>query len=148
MDRYLAGRRGQEGSGVVKWVCPKWKREAGSVYTGAVKGFLWLALFDMSRITNEYFPPFFFCILSLSLNLLILYVSFPCCVCVCVSDLLIAHSHTHTPIPHILPSSSRKGSKCRHQCLLKHFQRGWNVFEKDWWGRHVGRLFPSGFSRP
>lgn len=34
MNYYLAGRRRQEGSGVVKRACVKWRGEVGSVYTG------------------------------------------------------------------------------------------------------------------
>lgn len=52
------------------------------------------------------------------------------CVRVCFNS-----TFTHTPI------SCHQAWK--HQCLLKHFQRGWNVFGADWWRRHVnGWLFP------
>lgn len=32
---------GEEGNCVVKWVCLKWKGEAGNVYMGSVKGLFW-----------------------------------------------------------------------------------------------------------
>lgn len=68
------------------------------------------------------------------------------CVCVKVVNSTFTHTHTNRPYPAIKPE---KGSKCRHQCLLKHFQCGWNVSVNDWRGRHVvDGLFPSGFPLP
>lgn len=64
------------------------------MFTRAVKGVLWLALFDMSGITNEYFPlrsSSTFCLSRASHTSHF--------VCVCVSELLLTHSH---PL-HILP---------------------------------------------
>lgn len=69
MNYYLEGRKGQEGSSVVKWVCLKWKGEVGSVYTGSMKGLFGEALFDTGRITNDMFSPFVFSPVCLSFYL-------------------------------------------------------------------------------
>lgn len=112
MNYYLAGRGGQAWSNVVKWVCLKWKGEAGSVYMVSVKGLLWYVLFDMTGITNEYFFPFFF-FSALSVYLPLNTLSSSC------------HLMHHIPLTHCCPLHL---SKCMFSFFL--FYAGQDLFHR------------------